>query len=326
MPAAPVQNPPQPLLPPEERFWQRYSPYNEFPISTVGAIAIFLLSFVALIVFSQYLLKDSAAEPIELGGPIEVIPGGGGGGGTGGSGNERPEAVEKSDPNEVLEPVTPLEKIERPTVEPKQLADVVPPDSEAVRFIQQGNLAAASLAKVRDDLRQDLMKGLSDPGSGGGKGGGDGTGVGKGKGPGTGTMSDRQKRVLRWTMIFDTQNGADYRNQLQALGAILAIPSPDGRYLVIRNLAQPRPQPEDVSKIQRIFWIDERPESVGPLMRAMGLNAVPHVVAFFPEKLEKDLLGKELRFRNRPESEILETRFRVMRRGASFDPVVVDQR
>ena len=39
----------------------------------------------------------------------------------------------------------------------------------AVALDRQGNLAAASLAKVRDDLRQDLMKGLSDPGSGGGK-------------------------------------------------------------------------------------------------------------------------------------------------------------
>ena len=51
-------------------------------------------------------------------------------------------------------------------------------------------------------------------------------------------------------------------------------------------------------------------------MTALGSTSVlVLVVAFFPEKLEKDLLGKELRFRNRPENEILETRFRVMRRG-----------
>ncbi|HKM55969.1 MAG TPA: hypothetical protein VJY33_21360, partial [Isosphaeraceae bacterium] len=135
------------------------------------------------------------------------------------------------------------------------------------------------------------------------------------------------KRVLRWTMIFDTRNGEDYRVQLQALGAILAIPG-DGQYLVIKDLRPPvRPVPEDLKKIQRIFWIDNRPDSVGPLGAALGLpRPPPEVVAFFPEALERELLTKELAFRGRQENQILETRFRVMRRGPTFEPIVVDQR
>ena len=323
---APAAGPPRDLLPPEEHFWQRYSRYHEFPLSTVGAIAIFVLSLAVLFLFSTYLITDQAAEPIELGGPIEVIPGGGGGGGSGNP-EARPEAVQNEEPKDSFVQPTPLDELPRPKIDPKDVADVVPPDSPDARFIQNSTLAAQSLARAQANLRQDLMKGLADSGSGGGSGGNDGGGVGKSKGPGTGNnLSDRQKRVLRWTMIFDSQNGIDYRNQLQALGAILAVPGPQGQYWVIRDLARPKPQLEDIAKIQRIFWIDERAESVGPLMRALNQQPVAHVVAFFPEKLEKDLLAKELRFRNRPENEILETRFRVMRRGSAYEPMVVDQR
>jgi hypothetical protein len=59
---------------------------------------------------------------------------------------------------------------------------------------------------------------------------------------------------------------------------------------------------------------------------ALGMSSVPdHIVAFFPKELEDELLKKELKFKGLKENEIKETRFRVMKRGNTYTPYVVDQ-
>jgi hypothetical protein len=129
-------------------------------------------------------------------------------------------------------------------------------------------------------------------------------------------------------MLFNTVDGGDYLNQLRSLGAILAYPEPNGSYRVLRDLRQ-RPakgEIEDLDAIGRIFWRDTKPESVSGLSMALGLPMRPtEFVAFFPETVEKELLEKELRYRNRREDQIRETRFRVERRGNRFVPVVESQ-
>ena len=35
---------PQPLAPPDERFWKRYSPHGEFPMSSIASVASFFVS------------------------------------------------------------------------------------------------------------------------------------------------------------------------------------------------------------------------------------------------------------------------------------------
>src|SRR5262249_51342485 len=140
--------------------------------------------------------------------------------------------------------------------------------------------------------------------SGKDKGKGDGQGEGKGK-----ILTKREKRVLRWVMVFDTIDGNDYARQLDALGAILGVPEPGGRYRIIRDLkARPvRGEIEDLNKIERIFWVDDKPDSVGPLAAALQLNPPPpHVVAFFPRKFEQDLLRLELSYRGLKEEDIQE--------------------
>ncbi len=64
------------------------------------------------------------------------------------------------------------------------------------------------------------------------------------------------------------------------------------------------------------------------LARALGIDPVPSfIVAFFPEELEKDLLAKELAYRQIDEAKIDETRFQVKRKSTGkYEPVVVDQR
>src|SRR5262249_984472 len=154
--------------------------------------------------------------------------------------------------------------------------------------------------KLDKNLREKLFKGLGDKANvptkgrgGSGIGGGKDKGVGTGDGPGmgAGNLDARVKRTLRWTLMFNTLNGDDYRRQFAALGAILAIPDRSGEYRVIRDLNK-RPatgEIEDVGKINRIFWVDDKPDSVRSLAMALGLNPLPsQIVAFFPVELERD--------------------------------------
>ncbi len=338
---------PQPVVPPEERFWKRYSPHHEFPLSSVITVTFYGLLAVSLYVIFTYLyawfFPNQEALPVE---PIAMAGGGSGGDGGPGDGKGDPEP-RKEDVGETekdlppgLQPSVPLTKLDRPMIDPNDFQAVIPPDDkDSNRYVEEGNLAAAALSKIKGDAQKKLMDGIGPgtgkPGKDGGRDGGmDGgtdkgkdKGVGPGNGPGT-ILTDKQKRVLRWTMMFDTINGDDYRRQLSALGAILGVPGPDG-YIIIRDLNR-KPATgkiEDLKEIKRIFWIDNRPESIQPLAAALGLSTVPdHVVAFFPEKLEAELLRKELRFKGLKEHEIIETRFRVVRSGTTFEPRVVDQR
>ena len=137
--------------------------------------------------------------------------------------------------------------------------------------------------------------------------------------------------MLRWSMIFDTRTGMDYLNQLRGLGAILAIPTgADGKtYKIVRNLHPPaKLLDEDISKINRIFWVDDRPESVRSLMSALGYRQVPsHFVAFMPLELEQELFELEKTFAGRSEDQIDSTTFRVVRSTkGGYKPTVSAQK
>lgn len=328
-----------PSAPPDEQFWVRYSPHHEFPLSSVGTLCLYAVLAILIWVAAKFLpllLTNTEPIPVE---PIEVVDSGGGGdpNGTGaGPGKEQPtEDLPQENPQDLAnkyKPPVSLADLPKPQISPDQFQEVDAKDVEALRLIEQGNQSAATLGKVGERARAQLMQplrasaGQGGNGSGGGNGNGNGTGTSNGQGSGK-MLTERQKRVLRWTMIFDTRSGDDYRIQLLAMGAILGIPDPDGQYRVVRDLRQKPAQPrvEDLKKINRIFWIDERPDSIGPLCKALGIPKPAHVVAFFPEKLEKELLRKEQAFAGRKEHEIQQTRFRVVRRGPGYEAIVVEQ-
>src|SRR5438128_557310 len=86
--SAPVANPrvlSQPLIPPEEKFWQRYSPHNEAPLSGVTSTVIHVLAIglLLLIVYAHSLMKiDDASRPL----PVDVMKFGAGKGDRPGAG------------------------------------------------------------------------------------------------------------------------------------------------------------------------------------------------------------------------------------------------
>jgi hypothetical protein len=327
------------LVPPEEQFWKRYSPHHEFPLSSVTSITFYCVLGIAIYVVIKFGLVDrlfgsKEALPVE---PIALAGSGDGGGGTGGDGTgDKTEDLTGNETEDKLpdkwKPEVPLTKLDRPEVNSDVAESFDPKDVDAMRYIEEKNVAVAALGQINKDVRDKLMQGLRNTGSKGKDGGRDGgadKGTDMGVGPGNkGAINVRQKRQLRWVMMFDTANGNDYARQLSALGAILGVPG-EGGYGIVRDLnSRPAvPKAEDLTKIRRIFWIDSQPASVRPLVTALGLKPPPdHIVAFFPEKLEGELLRKELKFKGRKEHEILETRFRVIRRGNTFEPMVVDQR
>src|SRR5262249_37667954 len=117
--------------------------------------------------------------------------------------------------------------------------------------------------------------------------------------------SKREQRQLRWTMIFNTRDGSDYATQLDALGAILAVPTASGKeFEIIRDLkARPvQGKVEDLESIKRIYWIDDKPDSVAGLARALAIKTIPKlIVAFFPVELENKLAQMERDYAGRNE-------------------------
>jgi hypothetical protein len=181
--------------------------------------------------------------------------------------------------------------------------------------------------------------GKGGPGSGGGSGKGHGPGIGDGTGPGAATPTQREKRILRWTMTFDNIDHANYVAQLRGLGAALAIPVREDangvQYKIIRDLSA-RPAKftdDDIGEIQShraVRWIDENPNSVRGVMSVLGLKLTPsHFLAFMPEELEEKLLRLETtylkRYPSRKEDDIKATKFRIKVRNGKYEPEVVKQ-
>jgi len=339
------------LVPPEERFWQHYSPHGELPLSSIGAFAVHVLVVGLLLLWGLYLAaffhKPKNAIPVEA---VTLDVGGGGGdpSGTagGGRGMEHPkEAVpdqgETKGATSDTKPDTPKrEKLD--DVQVAEIKEKFTPDD--ARYIQQSPNAEAMkvFSALQEQAKSTAMpdnrprsKGKGGSGTGGGKGTGEGTGEGSAKGPGKqGQLTQRQRRMLRWSMSFNTSSGNDYVAQLNGLGAILAIPITEGpspTYRVVRDLSRPvQLLDEDVSKINRIFWSDSDPRSVHQVMQTLGLALMPsHFVAFMPEELENELFQMEKKYMHAQfpgltEDQIQETRFRVVPGGrGGYHPQIV---
>jgi hypothetical protein len=314
---------------PEVPFWTRYSSNHEFPLSSASSITIHVLAIAFMVISGWLLAKFALGNNKVLDLDTIVIAGGGGNPGNA-EGNEAApqEAVEKANVRRASEVPTPA--LKKPAIDP---LDQILNEKDS-RPLDQANEAVKGLASLRKEIRQKLVDPLTSshgkrgPGHDGGTDSGDDKDVGPNSGPGINNAGARPNRLLRWVMKFNTLNGNDYRKQLSALGAILAFPQPDGSYRVYRNLNQRPPEGkiEDLSTINRIFWVDEKPESIASLSQAMGLKPPDgSIIAFFPVDLETKLLRLELAYRGLKEDEIKLTEFKIVAKGGTYEPVVVKQ-
>jgi hypothetical protein len=278
--------------PSEESMWVRYSPHHEFPLSTATSVGVHILIVFLLILVGwvgSYFLIFGGNPPPEVG---AVVLDGGGGGNPHGVKDGVRDGFAKEDVQQPTDavPTTPSADVDVKVDEKPPDLTIPKTDNDSSRVVS--GEASSKLSKIAG-LAGAWGRGGS--GTGGGRGSGEGTGIGAGKGNGR-ALSDRERQMLRWTMTFRTENGEDYLRQLREIkpggGAILAIPKgSDGTYEVIRDLnARPAVgQVEDVKKLNRIFWIDDKADSVATLARTLGIERPQYIVAFFPYELEEEL-------------------------------------
>lgn len=336
-----------PLVPPDERFWQRYSPHAEMPLSSVGSFAIHALIFGVLgllaLLGTLFFSQGNRSLPVEA---VRLDLGGGGGHRRGqGDGPNNGAPVEAAGPTQdgPTEDAPPEDNSRPKKIDVKPNPQVkVQFDEASTRYIQQIDTKAAKAfqrlgaqtSRIRVPDAKPSGHGQGGSGSGGGSGDGMGAGTGNGRGDGHGTLTKREKRMLRWVMGFNPTDVEDYLGQLQGLGAILAVPvREDGNgieYKVIRNLSgrPPELRVEDVKGLNRIYWLDDDPRSAAAVMGILRLPLRPsHFYAFMPKeledtlyKLEKDYLDKH--YPGRTEDDILSTRFQIRHERGKYLPVM----
>lgn len=321
------------MVPPEEKFWQRYSPHHEAPVSGVTSVVVHLLVILLLlgVVWLHGKLKiDEQYAPLPLD-VVSIAPAGGDGkpiGKDDGPGGRKDGSNKEED---LL-----IDDRKGPALEHAQLT---PATKQAIllEFDNDPNIARLlekqteqfkiEIGTLQIEARRKLREAITPRGPAGAGKDGRGPGSGPGEGTGKGAASLRRDRVLRWALNFSTADGKDYRNQLAGFGAIIGVPVPgkDGEFLLIRDLKNPAAaRVEDISMLDRIYWYDDKPESVRSLFSILPQDRPVYFVAFFPESLEKDLLRKELAFtqekyRTRDEGRIHQTKFDVIRNGDRYD-------
>ncbi len=323
---------------PDERFWIKYSPHHELPLSAASSVFVHAVAFgvIGLILAGFLSGLFGGKHPAE----VRAIEVAGGGGGNPNGSVENPgesavptgaEAIETKPKNS--DPIQPIDtkdlKTPTPPTEP-----LVSTNENATRLFKETKLSQTNLSdlarKANDRLASPSSKGQGGAGSGGGMGDGNGTGSGNEIGPGSGKGTISEARNIRWTMKFRTENGEDYFRQLRDIGAYLVVPLDSGEVLVFRDLYS-KPlvgRTEDAATLPRLQWADTDPVTVRDVSKVLGLRQVPpRIIAVFPPKLEDELRKLEHEKFKGDENKIAETEFAMVRFShGKYVPKVVEIR
>lgn len=304
--------------PPAEQFWKKYSPHFEFPLSSVGSIALHVAVFVGLFLLLRYVVTGedktpAKIQPVVIGDIGAVGDSDGGASGMLGGGTPQDRAEQFDEP-EV--PFVPEEVLMAARAE---LVEWIPDFKEAPDSVNDlaKTDAFRKFANQGKEWRDALGEGLGEQG---GVGNANEPGVGDGAGGDNPNPGETARRMMRWTLNFRTTSGDDYLGQLAAMDAILWIPippeGPDNGW-IIRDLENRDEREEGpINQFPMMSFYDDRRESVTEVARTLGLSFVPsRFYAFFPKEMENRLAELEKAYRNRKESEILSTTFSVVIRG-----------
>jgi len=345
------------LLPPEEQFWQRYSPHHELPLSGVGSfvlhglvIGILILAYVLL---NQQRESESnrpvTMDVVKIEGDGTGFEGGGGGGqpGTKGQLNKdgRTEDVfgQSKASTDKIEPPEASPKFEKvpdvPIVNPPETADTgVPEIDDSIRQIAREADSAvkkamniASTGGNPDGGKTVGKGGTGGVGDGPGKGNKTGPGVGQG-GPGGGKATRAEIFAARWRFELGG-NPREHATKLDVVGVILAVPDPRGEFFLIRDFKR-RPaelRRENLEPFRdAVKWYNVTPASLAGLARELRLPFTPrYVVMLLPRDREQLMADAEQAYaeRNgRSLKTVRETSFDFQLRDGAFQPVVIQQK
>lgn len=322
------------MEPQQDVVWHKFTVRRAFPISSSLSVVLHLGVLTILVsgVISWFGRSDHDLVEFE---PVVVLgPPGGGGSGE----DERtsqgttPRSVDQFQVVESDRRPVPRVSI-RPEVEPT-IAETAPSMVE----VPDADLLAGRFQKLTPLPNfQATIRGLPDAPKGRGevaRGTGDDQGRGEGAGPGDGPggrLTTKQKRQLRWHLIFNISNAADYLDQLHRMKAMVGLQLADRSIHMLTDL---RKRPAVLQKAtqvpDRIFWMDDDPESIRTICEELQIPVSPiRVIAFFPEAIEEELLRKERaygrRFGRVQEDDFVETTFRVTNDYGRIDISVVRQ-
>ena len=311
-------------VPPDDKFWRKYSPRLEFPISLVLSLLLLLAAFATLVGFMLLGIGDGPQKKTP---PISLVDGGlddagNGSPGAKGGGTDAAEKLVPSAPQETPEPV-PTDAPPEPTVKEPTVTPDDPNGSKPTPVAE----ASAAYASLEDAARKALIGPKGTPGQG------DPKGDSRGKGPGGIGSDSTRARSLRWTIGFTTNSGRDYLDQLHALGAKVLVPDPsDPRKMTLfTDLKNPKPgtvasDADLVAFGGQMQFCDTKPDSVREVGKALGLPTAPTAFwAIFPKGIETELTALEVKYRGLRSSEIEQTRFSVSVVGGRYQLRVTDQ-
>lgn len=329
----PTKPVPEPLstTPPPERFWEKYSPHYEFPISTVATGVLHVLAVAAVIIIATRLMRPDEKTPVPIR-SVTVTDGALGGlaGDQGSGGGEAKAEVTDERPQDPIRHLPEVE-LKREMIAASTWIPELKDNPEALKMlVESPNFK--KLDALNDDLKKRAAEGMtSKRGSGDGMGTSTSNEPGKGAGGtgGPGDATSSGNRSNRWIITFKTNSGPDYLKQLGAFSAKLVLPEPtdwkrnrlfdttmlDGGKLLGENDALPS-----------MRFIDDDRASARRMARALGLDYdPPYFVAFFPKAVEDELAAKERSYRNRKEDQIKATTFSVLERDGKYEIKVTDQ-
>jgi hypothetical protein len=316
---------------PQEKTWKYYSRHHEMPASGISSLALHLAVMGVLIVGALLTAKvASNSRPPEIFAALAPDAG------DIGAGNSRSRGMAKNEEKvEDVQPAVSASSVPVPTigtlapVKRKFLIPDLTNPEHAIPIRSQ---------KAVEDLSQQVEAALR---QGGGPRPHVGGQVDKDGGPGgpdNGTLTIGRRR--RWQLNFQVTGPIDHLRQFAALGAILAVPDPEGGYRVFKNLnawpglraqmvtasRHPPSEPVDtLSDIHRIGFADREAKTVAEVAGVLGISQAPYLLAFFPKELEEKMVRLELEFHNRREEDIhSNTYFQVVPRGSGYD-VVIDR-
>jgi hypothetical protein len=293
-------------------FWERYSPNGELAWSSAMSLGLLaFLGILPLVVLTPFAHRDPTPPAVDVlvVGEDENAPSGEGEGfeDRAAMAAAEPQASEPLPKEPVVSEIEQVKELEKPAAEVKP----VDRGRELAEETAVAQSALDRLSQAQAQLNANLNQGKSE-----GTGGSGGSGA-RGRGA----------RVARWVLHFNTRSTKHYLAQLDGLGAEIAFPAVGNRwqYFLDASSNKRRSEVRDLSSETRLYWVDEKPESLRGVAEELGIPVPPFMIVFLPVDLEDRMLKLELAYQNLGEEEIRRTDFEVVTRAGQYDVRVTRQ-
>jgi hypothetical protein len=333
-------------VPPDERFWQRYSPHHEFPLAGMTSFFIhaLVIGILALAGFWYLFQRESESNKPPTMDMVQITGGGDGFEGAGGEPGS-PGAAGPNQTETILSPMTsPVEMVPDTSLKDAPKLEFTIPEIDLTE--PKGDLESL-LSKLEKDAaaqaKKETAPAKKPPGTGNpkGTGGQTGTGGGPGKGtqgtglgvggPGGRKATKAEIYALRWRFSLG-QNAKEHVDQLKAIGMVVVFRSPRGVDYFVNDLNR-RPVALKEGNIAQfkdaVKWENTSMTSLVDLQRELKLDFVPSkVLLFLPMDREEKIAAEEYRFAkasNNNVKNIKETHFEFRLRDGAYEPVTIFQ-